>query len=925
MMSEARLVGRPTGPWLQRRAWLGELLFSSLLWLTASTAVLGIDAAKLPPAAARPVDFAKEIKPLFEATCVKCHAKGKDKGGFSLETRESFLKGGDSGAAAVLGKSAESPIVEMVAALDPDNTMPKKGTKWTPEQVGLLRAWIDQEAPWPASITFAKPAPQNLQPRSVTPPEGAEENPIDRLLAPYYHAQGFTPPPVIEDRLFARRAWLDAIGLIPTPEQLAKFLADSSPTKRADLVRSLLADHRGYADHWLTFWNDLLRNDYRGTGFIDGGRKQITEWLYDALLDNKPYDKFVAELIEPSDQTLGFTAGIIWRGTVPAAMTPPLQAAQSVSQVFLGVNLKCASCHDSFVNDWSLADAYGMAALFSETDLELVHCDKPTGKKAAVRFLYPQLGTFAAGAPRADRLRQLAGVMTAPANGRLSRTLVNRLWARLLGRGLVEPTDDMDQPAWAPEVLDWLAEDFVAHGYDIRHTLETIMTSRAYALATVEGPRPLEKFVFHGPLTRRLTAEQFTDAVNELTDGWAPLPSSLEFDFTGQGRTGDFAVPHWVWTDETLDQASQRIAWRYVQASAAAAAEKSATARKLIERGDPKASAAMQDAQSALSEATAVGQWALGPLETYWHKVVFRKHFTLAEAPRLAYGTLAATQAAEVKVNGTLVKQKMADGWRNGRIRLYDFTPLLRAGENTIAIGVESHTEKTMNETERKQFPASTQHLNAVPGLAFYLRSRAAGGDTELITDASWRVRRAPEGAWGDPALADADWAKASLLPPEIAPVDEGPGLEPIRRQDFANQPARLAPALRAATSTAAFADHIRASMLFADPLQAALDRPNREIVTPSRNGVATTLQALELTNGATLSSSLQRGAKKLVATAGSTGECVDRLYHAALGRAPSEPEAVAARELLGPTPTEEGITDLLWALVMLPEFQLIN
>ena len=82
-------------------------------------------------------------------------------------------------------------------------------------------------------------------------------------------------------------------------------------------MHSLLSDDRGYADHWLTFWNDLLRNDYRGTGFIDGGRKQITEWLYDALLTNKPYDKFVAELISPNDQSLGFTAGIIWRGTVP--------------------------------------------------------------------------------------------------------------------------------------------------------------------------------------------------------------------------------------------------------------------------------------------------------------------------------------------------------------------------------------------------------------------------------------------------------------------------------------------------------------------------------------------------------------------------------------------------------------------------------
>src|ERR1700761_6996621 len=104
---------------------------------------------KLPPPADRTVDFQKDIEPLFEAACIKCHAKGKDKGGFSLETRERFLKGGDTDAGAVVGKSAESLVVQLVAGLDPDSIMPKKGSRWTPEQIGLLRAWIDQGAQWP--------------------------------------------------------------------------------------------------------------------------------------------------------------------------------------------------------------------------------------------------------------------------------------------------------------------------------------------------------------------------------------------------------------------------------------------------------------------------------------------------------------------------------------------------------------------------------------------------------------------------------------------------------------------------------------------------------------------------------------------------------------------------------------------------------
>src|ERR1700679_3596558 len=140
---------------------------------------------KLPPPAERAVDFQKDIEPLFEAACIKCHAKGKDKGGFSLETRERFLKGGDTDAGAVVGKSADSLIVQMVAGIDPDSIMPKKGTKWTAAQIGLLRAWVDQGAPWPSGIPFARPPAGNLQPREVAlaPQNGA--NPIDVLLTQY--------------------------------------------------------------------------------------------------------------------------------------------------------------------------------------------------------------------------------------------------------------------------------------------------------------------------------------------------------------------------------------------------------------------------------------------------------------------------------------------------------------------------------------------------------------------------------------------------------------------------------------------------------------------------------------------------------------------------------------------------------------------
>ena len=114
---------------------------------------------------------------------------------------------------------------------------------------------------------------------------------------------------------------------MPSPEELNTFVADRHADKRARLVKKLLADNFNYAQNWMTFWNDALRNDYRGTGYIDGGRKQITHWLYSALLTNMPYDQFVSELISPNDDSSGFTKGIVWRGVVNASQKPQMQAA----------------------------------------------------------------------------------------------------------------------------------------------------------------------------------------------------------------------------------------------------------------------------------------------------------------------------------------------------------------------------------------------------------------------------------------------------------------------------------------------------------------------------------------------------------------------------------------------------------------------
>lgn len=493
---------------------------------------------RLPAPAAHTVDFAREIKPILEQSCLQCHGRGRDKGGFNLDDRANLMLGGDWGEAITPGHSADSYLIELVAGFDEDLVMPQKGKRLTSEQIGLLRAWIDQGAVWDPAITFARPEPDNLEAvRPELTTGKPTDHPVDRLLTPYFAAHRIRVPRVVSDRVYARRVWLDVVGLLPPPAELDAFVDDQHPDKRRQLVRRLLADNRNYATHWLSFWNDLLRNDYQGTGYIDGGRKGITPWLYASLEVNKPYHHFVRELVYPAPESEGFTKGIVWRGVVNASMVPAMQASQNVSQVFMGVNLKCASCHDSFIDDWSLADAYGLAGVYSDDKLEMVECDKPTGETATPRFLYPSLGTIDPTATRPERMARLAEIVTGRQNGRLTRTLVNRLWQRFLGHALVEPVDEMDKPAWSPAVLDWLAEDFADHGYDIKHLIETILTSRAYQLPSVPLPeRSADNFVFRGPAVRRLSAEQFTDAVSTLTGIWNDRPAARLIENHWAGR-----------------------------------------------------------------------------------------------------------------------------------------------------------------------------------------------------------------------------------------------------------------------------------------------------------------------------------------------------------------------------------------------------
>ena len=477
------------------------------------------------PLAAGP-DFVHEVVPILKKNCAECHTDMKKKGGFSMNTEESFRKGSEDGPVVDPAQPEKSLILKLVATADEDLRMPPKGKGLDAKEIETLTAWVLAGAAWEPGFSFTKAAYEPpLRPRIPVLPAAVNQraNPLDRIIDHYLAEKNLPPPAALDDAAFLRRVHLDLVGLLPDAEKVRTFAADPSPEKRARLVDDLLEDKTAYAEHWLTFWNDLLRNDYVGTGYIDGGRKQISGWLYQALYDNMPYDQFVRELVAPSPANDGFANGIKWRGSISAAQRVPLQYAQSVGQTFLGINLKCASCHDSFVDRWKLSEAYGLAAIYSDEPLEMFRCDKPTGKPAVPAWLFPELGTVDASLPKAERLKQLAALITHPQNGRTPRAIANRLWQRLMGRGIVHPVDAMQSPPWSEDLLDQLAVHLVENRWDLKQTLRLICLSAAYQskAESYEQPPPETTYVYRGPRPKRLTAEELTDAIWQVC-GTAP-------------------------------------------------------------------------------------------------------------------------------------------------------------------------------------------------------------------------------------------------------------------------------------------------------------------------------------------------------------------------------------------------------------------
>jgi hypothetical protein len=331
--------------------------FASSLIVTLAIAFANSTSASAAP------DFEKDVKPILESKCVLCHGTGKQKGGLQMHTREAMLKGGDTDPALEVGNADHSLLVERIM-LDPadDEIMPQETDPLTVEEIDILKTWIADGAPWPEGVRLkAQKAP--IAAEDVAIPEKAPASlaeaaaTVDSLVKHENSRRDAQVAESIDGLAFLRRATVDLTGRIPTLEEIEAFEKASPDTRRAELIDRLLADDR-FADRWMVFYADMLRVRSNVAG---GG--ELLAWLNQQVAENRPYDEMVRELISANGRS-GHNPAV---GFVLTDDADPMSMAAAVSQVFLGVRLACAQCHDHPFDDWNQKEFYEMAGFFGKT------------------------------------------------------------------------------------------------------------------------------------------------------------------------------------------------------------------------------------------------------------------------------------------------------------------------------------------------------------------------------------------------------------------------------------------------------------------------------------------------------------------------------------------------------------------------------
>ncbi len=551
-------------------------------------------------AADSPVDFDREIRPILSDQCFACHGpdENKRKAGRRLDTREGILATKDGITAVVPGMSEASALIQRAISHDPDELMPpqKSGKQLTPAQIEKLRHWIDQGADWKGHWAFERP----VRPATPAVSDAAwVRNPIDAFVLERLEKEKLVPQMEADRTTLIRRVTLDLTGLPPTVADVDAFLTDSSPEAYERVVDRLITT-RDYGERRAQDWLDLAR--YADTrGFADDKPHDIwpfREWVIAAIQRNLPFDQFTIEQLAGDmlpDATTGQRIASAFHRNAPQAKgnTYPVEEyrlkgvvdrVNTTGTVWLGLTVGCAECHDHKFDPLSQSDYYRLFALFNNIEhsgeafaqggphLEVELADKTKVPVPVMKermqpretFIHergnfltrgekvsPGVPAFLPGdtAQPGNRL-EFARWLVNGKNPLVARVVVNRFWQGYFGHGLVRTPADFGlqgESPTHPELLDWLASEFVASGWDMKAMHRLIVTSATYRQSARIPPQlavrdPQNRLLAWMP-RMRLPGEQIRDQA--LTLGGLLKPA-------GTGRSVFPPQPDGYWEDRDL-------------------------------------------------------------------------------------------------------------------------------------------------------------------------------------------------------------------------------------------------------------------------------------------------------------------------------------------------------------------------------------
>jgi len=392
-------------------------------------------------------------------------------------------------------------------------------------ETAILARYLDKMAT--SYITFLEDVPGFAW---NNPPEKSF---VDTLVNSKLKQLQILPSETCSDEEFLRRAYLDATGRLPTVEESQAYLADQNPNKRDQLVDTLV-ESDDFASYWTLMTGDILRSNAKKLNAT--GVQKFRLWLYESVRSDKPLNQFARELLTASGSAYKNPAANYWR-----ASRDPQDATETTAQLFLGIRIQCAKCHNHPFERWTQDNYYGIGAAFvrigrkpgSEADEEVVFVNKTgevtqprTGKQMKPHLLLK--GDVDVPADR-DRREIFAEWLTANDNPFFAKASVNRIWGQLLGRGIVEPVDDFrdsNPPSNAP-LLDTLAAEFIKNGYSRKWAVKTIMKSRTYQLSSRKNQfNGNDEIYFSHANTRLLSAEQLLDAICQVTNVAEAFPGA---------------------------------------------------------------------------------------------------------------------------------------------------------------------------------------------------------------------------------------------------------------------------------------------------------------------------------------------------------------------------------------------------------------